>query len=116
MGGKYVASSAVEYRIEVRLTDCAIRRSLSLLSLFLVVLRLTIRVLAAVHVEVVWIASERSARIEGFFTFLFIFSRSLLFCRLVEHFTDHSSERGLISGGGSRSVIGVRSAVSGIVV
>ena len=67
---KYVASSAVEYRIEVRLFDCAIRRSLSLLSLLLVALRLVIRVFAAVYVEVVGIASERSARVEGFFTFL----------------------------------------------
>ena len=57
MWEEYVASSAVEYRIEVRLTDCAIRRSLSLLSLFLVALWLIVGVLAAVHVEVVRIAS-----------------------------------------------------------
>ncbi len=73
---KYFASSAVEYRIEVRLSDCAIRRSLSLLSLLPVALRLVIRVLAAVHVEVVGIASERTARVERFFTFLSIFSLS----------------------------------------
>jgi hypothetical protein len=91
--GKCVVGSAVEYRIEVRLSDCVIRRSLSLLSLLLVALRLVIRVLAAVHVEVVGIASERSARVEGFFTFLStIFSRSLLFCRLVEHLADHGAE------------------------
>ena len=32
LGKRYIASAAVEYRIEVRLTDCAIRRSQSILS------------------------------------------------------------------------------------
>ena len=54
---KGVAGSAIEYRIEVRLTDCAIRRSLSLLSPLLVALGLIIGVRAAVHIEVVWMAS-----------------------------------------------------------
>ena len=61
----------------------------SLLSFLLVALRLIVRVRAAVHVEVVGIASERSARVEDF---LIVLSRSLLICRLVEHLADHGSE------------------------
>ena len=108
-----IAGSAVQNCIEVRLAGCAICRSQSLLSLLLVALWQIIGVRAAVHVEVVRIASQWSPAI---FSFLNLLVRSLLISRLVKHFTDHSSERGLICGRGSRSVIGVRSAVSGVVV
>ena len=64
LGEKYIASAAVEYRIEVRLTDCAICRSLSFLSPFLVLLGLVVWVLAAIHVEVIWMATEWSPSVE----------------------------------------------------
>ena len=96
--GKYIASSiVVEYRIEVRLTDCAVGRSLSLLaSLLLVFLWLILRVLAAVHVEVVWIASQWSVAI---FSFLHLLVRSLLIHRLAKHFTNDDLEECLICEG-----------------
>jgi hypothetical protein len=95
--GKYVTGSAVEYRVEARLTDCAIRRSLSFLSPFLTFLWLVIRVLAAVHVEVVVIATKRSASVERFFTFFFM-SRSLLVRWLVEYISYRSFELNIIDG------------------
>ena len=53
LGKKYIAIAAVEYRIEVRLTDCAIRRSQSFLSSLPISSRRFLGVFA-IHVEVIW--------------------------------------------------------------
>ena len=108
-----IAGSAVQNCIEVRLAGCAICRSQSLLSLLLVALWQIIGVRAAVHLKVIRVASQWSSAI---FSFLNLLVRSLFVSRLIEHVTDHSSERGLICEGGSGSVIGVRSTISGVVV
>ena len=84
-GEKCIASAAVEYRIEVRLADCAIRRSQSLLSSSLSSRRFL--GVFAVHVEVVWMASEGSSRF-ALSIFLLGVARSIGVRLLVEHIAD----------------------------
>ena len=89
-GKEYIAGAAVEYRIEVRLTDCAIRRSQSLLSALPISSCSLLRVFA-VHFEVVWMATEGSCRF-ALSIFLLIVARSFVVRWLVEHVADGSFE------------------------
>ena len=90
LGKKYIASAAVEYRIEVRLSDCAIRRSQSFLSSSSLSSCRFLGVFA-VHVEVVWMASEGSSRF-ALSIFLLIVARSVGVRWLIEHVADGGFE------------------------
>jgi hypothetical protein len=85
LGKRYIASAAVEYCIEVRLTDCAIRRSQSFLSSLLSSRRFL--GVFAIHVEVIWMASEVSSRVT-LSIFLLIVTRSVGVRLLVEQVAD----------------------------
>jgi hypothetical protein len=97
LGNKYVASAAVEYRIEVRLTDCAIRRSQSFLSSLLISSRRFLGVFA-IHVEVNLMATEGSSRF-ALSIFLLIVARSFVVRWLVEHVADGGFEGCLVGVG-----------------
>ena len=92
----YIASAAVEYRIEVRLTDYAIRRSQSFLSSLLSSRRFL--GVFVIHVKVIWMASEGSSRFE-LSIFLLIVARSVGVRWLVEHV--------VADGGVERCLVGV---------
>ena len=90
LGKKYIASAAVEYRIEVRLTDCAIRRRKSFLSSSSLSSCRFLGVFA-VHIEVIWMASEGSSRF-ALSIFLLVVARSVDVRLLIEHVADGSFE------------------------
>ena len=90
LGKKYIASAAVEYRIEVRLTDCAIRRSQSFLSSSSLSSCRFLGVFA-VHFEVIWMASEGSSRF-ALSIFLLVVARSVGVRWLVKHVADGGFE------------------------
>ena len=94
LGKEYIAGAAVEYRIEVRLTDCAICRFQSLLSSPPVSPCCFLRVVA-VHIKVVGVATEGSA---WFALPIFHFiARSFIALWLIEHVSDGGFEGCLIS-------------------
>ena len=87
LGKKYIASAAVEYRIEVRLTDCAIRKSQSFLSSSSLSSCRFLGVFA-IYVEVIWLSSSRFA----LSIFLLVVARSVGVRWLVEHVADGGFE------------------------
>jgi hypothetical protein len=93
----YIASAVVEYRIEVRLTDCAIRRSQSFLSSLPISSRRFLEVFA-IQVEVICMATEGSSRFVLSIFFLIV-ARSFVVRWLVKHVADGGFEGCLVGVG-----------------